>query len=68
MSCWWRSTSLPYEVSYSEIFNSDSEYYNGSNMGNGNHIPSEPQPWMSQNHSIVLTLPPLAGVVLRKIN
>jgi len=59
---------VPFEGGYSEIFNSDSEYYNGSNMGNGNHISSEPQPWMSQNHSIVLTLPPLAGVVLRKIN
>ncbi len=57
---------VPFEGVYEEVFNSDSEYYGGSNIGNGHYIPSEPRPWMNQNHSIVLTLPPLAAVVLRK--
>ncbi len=49
---------------YHEIFNSDSSYYDGSNIGNG-YVISEPTPWMGQDHSIVLNLPPLAGLVLK---
>ncbi|OAI17619.1 glycogen-branching enzyme [Methylomonas lenta] len=55
---------VPHEGVYNEIFNSDSEYYAGSNLGNA-HIQSEPQPWMNMNHSITVTLPPLAGVILK---
>ncbi len=55
---------VPYEGTYTEIFNSDSYYYNGSNKGNGS-IPSEPTPWMNLPHSINLSLPPLAGIVLK---
>jgi len=49
---------------YHEIFNSDSHFYDGGNIGNG-HVCSEPQPWMNQPHSILVTLPPLAGIVLK---
>ncbi|MCQ8128719.1 1,4-alpha-glucan branching protein GlgB [Methylomonas rivi] len=55
---------VPREGVYLEIFNSDSEYYDGSNMGNG-HVHSEPQPWMNMQHSITVTLPPLAGIILK---
>lgn len=48
-----------------EIFNSDSLYYGGSNKGNGEGLQSSAQPWMGLPHSIVITLPPLAGVILR---
>jgi 1,4-alpha-glucan branching enzyme len=58
---------VPYEGVYAEIVNTDSEYYGGSNMGNGHHIPTQAQNWMNQAHSIELTLPPLAGIVLRKV-
>lgn len=47
-----------------EIFNSDSEYYGGSNLGNGAGLVSEELPWMGYPHSLVITLPPLAGVIL----
>jgi 1,4-alpha-glucan branching enzyme len=47
-----------------EIFNSDSEYYGGGNIGNGAGAASEDRPWMGYPHSLVLTLPPLGGVVL----
>jgi 1,4-alpha-glucan branching enzyme len=50
---------------YREILNTDSSLYGGSNTGNGGGVHSEPQPWMDQPHSIVLTLPPLAGILLR---
>jgi 1,4-alpha-glucan branching enzyme len=56
---------VPVAGQYLEVLNTDSEYYGGSNMGNGNGIHSEPTPWMGRPHSIELTLPPLAGVVLR---
>jgi 1,4-alpha-glucan branching enzyme len=50
---------------YREIFNSDSDYYSGSNLGNGEGIFAEDIPWMGHAQSIELTLPPLAGLVLK---
>jgi 1,4-alpha-glucan branching enzyme len=47
-----------------EIFNSDSVFYGGSNLGNGAGLMSEDPPWMGFQQSLVLTLPPLAGVIL----
>ncbi len=47
-----------------EIFNSDSEWYGGSNQGNGAGLIAEERPWMGYAHSLVITLPPLAGVIL----
>jgi 1,4-alpha-glucan branching enzyme len=47
-----------------EIFNSDSAYYGGGNLGNGAGLMTEDLPWMGYAQSLVLTLPPLAGVVL----
>lgn len=51
---------------YAECFNSDSEYYGGSNVSNGTAIQSQPVEAMGRRHSVVLTLPPLAGMVLQK--
>ncbi len=59
---------VPFEGIYEEIMNTDSEYYGGSNMGNPYKISSDSQAWMNQNHSIVVTLPPLAALVLRKVS
>jgi 1,4-alpha-glucan branching enzyme len=47
-----------------EIFNSDSAYYGGGNMGNGAGLMTEDLPWMGYPQSLVLTLPPLACVIL----
>jgi 1,4-alpha-glucan branching enzyme len=55
---------VPQEGTYTEIFNSDSKYYDGSNLGNG-AVLSEPVPWMQQPHSLCLTLPPLGAVILK---
>jgi len=55
---------VPRAGTYHEIFNSDSEYYAGSNSGNG-YIVSEDTPWMNQDQSVNLTIPPLAGIVLK---
>jgi len=57
---------VPEAGSYAECFNSDSEYYGGSNVSNGTAIQSQPVEAMGRHHSVVLTLPPLAGIVLQK--
>ncbi len=49
---------------YREAFNSDSHHYGGSNLGNGEGLEASDQPWMGLAHSLVMTLPPLAAVVL----
>jgi len=54
---------VPTAGRYREIFNSDSEYYGGSNTGNPLPIDSEALPWMDRPESITLTLPPLAAVM-----
>jgi len=50
---------------YDEIFNGDSAFYGGSNLGNGGAIAAEPVPHHGRGHSLALTLPPLAVVVLK---
>ena len=55
---------VPEAGTYHEIFNSDSQLYDGSNVTNGEVI-ADPLPWMNQAHSINLTLPPLAGIILK---
>jgi 1,4-alpha-glucan branching enzyme len=55
---------VPKPGTYFEIFNSDSHFYDGSNTGNG-VVSTQPQPWMNQDQSILVTLPPLAGIILK---
>ncbi len=55
---------LPAQKQYREVLNSDSEYYAGSNIGNGGLIQAEAMPWMGLPYSAVISLPPLAGVIL----
>lgn len=57
---------VPLPGHYQEVFNSDSGYYGGSNLGNGEQpLHTENYAWMNQQQSLVLTLPPLAGIVLK---
>jgi 1,4-alpha-glucan branching enzyme len=51
---------------YREIFNSDAQQYGGSHVTNSELL-SEELPWMNQRHSITVTLPPLAGIVLQRV-
>jgi 1,4-alpha-glucan branching enzyme len=48
---------------YREILNGDSEYWGGSNMGNGGYVGSEPISYNGHYHSLSITLPPLAVVM-----
>lgn len=56
---------VPEKGVYSEVFNSDSLYYEGSNVSNGTEITSEPVRMMNYNQSVLLSLPPLSGIILK---
>lgn len=52
---------------YKEILNSDAVDYCGSGMGNGTWIlQTDEMEWMGQPNSLTVTLPPLAGIVLKR--
>ena len=55
---------VPLPGFYREAVNSDADTYGGTNMGNRGGIQSEPVSWMGRPHSLLLDLPPLAGLVL----
>jgi len=50
---------------YKELLNSDAEAYGGSNLGNRGGLPADAIPWQEQPFSLLLTLPPLAVVILK---
>ncbi len=50
---------------YEEILNSDSEAYDGSNVGNAGGIPSDDFGSHGRNHSINVKIPPLATVMFK---
>lgn len=57
---------VPEGAAYREIFNSDSTYYGGSNMGNGGGLYARDETWMGFPHLLEVTVPPLAGIVLAR--
>jgi 1,4-alpha-glucan branching enzyme len=51
---------------YRELLNSDAADYGGSGIGNGSRtLATEDRPWMDRPYSIEVTLPPLAGILLK---
>ena len=55
---------VPKTGQYAEIFNSDAGYYGGSNQGNGAGLQTENISWMNHAQSLLITLPPLAGLII----
>jgi 1,4-alpha-glucan branching enzyme len=55
---------VPFAGFYRERLNTDSVFYGGSNLGNGSGVWTEPSERMGRDHSVSLTLPPLAALVL----
>ncbi len=53
-------------TNYREIFNSDSEYYGGANIGNLGLIKADEIKFHGFDYSINLTLPPLGVIILKK--
>ena len=58
---------VPQAGVYRELLNSDSNFYSGSNVNNGEGVTTQNQPWMGQPHSMLIKLPPLAGVILSSL-
>ncbi len=57
---------VPEDGEYQEIFNSDSDYYGGSNMGNGGAgLQAQNWEWMGRPYSLEITVPPLGGIILK---
>ena len=56
---------VPRPGNYEVVFNSDSSYYGGGNLGDAGMLTAEQIPYMGRQWSVGLRLPPLAGVVLR---
>jgi 1,4-alpha-glucan branching enzyme len=57
---------VPESGSWEEIFNSDATGFGGSGVGNAGTRLTEPEPSHGQPDSLRLTLPPLAGIILRR--
>ncbi len=58
---------VPFKLFYREIFNSDSEIYGGSNVGNCGGLFAEEIECNGRQSSIALRVPPLAMVVFKPI-
>jgi 1,4-alpha-glucan branching enzyme len=53
---------VPTAGAYREAINTDGAVYGGSGVGNG-VVQSSPVPWHGKDHSIVISVPPLATVM-----
>ncbi len=56
---------VPEAGTYEEILNTNAEIYGGTNVGNAGRIESERVSMHNRPHSLKLTLPPLAALILR---
>ena len=57
---------VPKSGIYEEIFNSDDPAFGGSGVANVGRIESEDVPWNGREDSIVVRVPPLAGLVFKR--
>lgn len=55
-----------HEGAYRELLNTDASVYGGSNVGNSGEVLSDPTPWNGREHSVLLNLPPLGALYLKK--
>jgi 1,4-alpha-glucan branching enzyme len=55
---------VPHGGPWRELLNSDSVHYGGANLGNAPVLHADHTPWNGQPCSLLLTLPPLAGLIL----
>ena len=58
---------VPFDGYYRELINTDSAVYGGSNVGNAGGVHSTSIPCHGHAHSLVVTLPPLSVLLLKRI-
>jgi 1,4-alpha-glucan branching enzyme len=56
--------ALPHGGNWREALNSDSRFYGGNDVGNAGWLAAEPLAHLGRTHSLRLTLPPLAALLL----
>ena len=56
---------VPSGAAWCEVLNTDSMYYGGSNLGNGQPLHPQNLPWMGYDYSVEVTLPPLGAIILK---
>jgi 1,4-alpha-glucan branching enzyme len=56
---------VPRAGRYRELINTDAEIYGGGNVGNAGGLETEPIAAQGHPQSLVITLPPLAGLILK---
>ena len=59
------SIGVPFDGTYSEVFNTDAQEFGGSGITNGSAIVSEEVPMHGFEQSIMLTLPPMSVLYLK---
>jgi 1,4-alpha-glucan branching enzyme len=57
---------VPSEGRWREVLNSDAACFGGANLGNAGAADSQPLGWDGREHSVLLTLPPLGILILRR--
>jgi len=56
---------VPASGFWREVVNTDAHAYGGAGIGNAGGVWAEPVPWHGQSHSVLLTLPALAALILK---
>jgi len=54
------------QLRWTEILNTDADIYGGSNLGNAGSVTAQQQEWHGYPSSLLLTLPPLSTIILRR--
>ncbi|MXW64104.1 MAG: 1,4-alpha-glucan branching protein GlgB [Bacteroidetes bacterium SB0662_bin_6] len=57
---------MPGKGRWREVLNSDAQIYGGSGVGNLGSVDTDPAPFHGRNHSVIVTLPPLAVAILEQ--
>ena len=57
---------MPGKGRWRELLNSDAQIYGGGGVGNLGSVDTDPAPFHGRNHSVVVTLPPLAVAILER--
>jgi 1,4-alpha-glucan branching enzyme len=59
---------VPYNCSYTELFNSDWQEFGGSDQKNEGTLSADKKKWQNQKYSIEIKVPPLAVVYFKPVN
>jgi hypothetical protein len=57
---------VPVDGYWQEIFNSDAEFYGGSNMGNGGGVQAQEKEVHGRPYSLLIVVPPLGAVFFKR--